>query len=97
MLKRINTTDQNLQLIQDNVDAELVKIQTAEFFGGVLFSNITLTTGQDNAIANRLGKVPRIVVIGAPSVDARVWNTSSDSKFIHLSCSATCVVNIWAG
>lgn len=102
-LKRIMTDDKNIQLIQDNVDAALIPIQTALMATAKVITNVTLTSGQDNLIAHQLGRTPTIFFIGNLKVNSVVWSPTTttlhgsnwDSTRINLRCSTTCVVTVW--
>ena len=103
MLQRIQTTDQNLQAVQDNVDAELVKLQTATLSGGQILTSLSLTSGADNIISHQLGYAPTLILALAPNVDTRIWSpttaTLSGSNVsktkVNLRCSTTCTASVW--
>lgn len=103
MLKRIQTQDQSLQLIQDNVDTALTNLQKSPLTAGKILSDISLTSGVDNLIVHNLGYVPRLAFPMLANVDTRIWNpvtaslngTSASNEVINLRCSATCIVSIW--
>lgn len=102
-LKRIMADDKNVQLIQDNVDAALIPLQTALMATAKVISNVTLTSGQDNLIAHQLGRVPTIFFIGNLKVNSVVWSPTTStlngsnwsSNQINLRCSTTCTITLW--
>ncbi len=102
-LKTINFTDKNLQMLQDNVDAAITPIQRAPLTGGVLLSNISLTSGQDNLVEHTLGRRPQIVIPGVPTANSTIWspttaslgNQNSNTQYINLRCSTSCTVSVW--
>ena len=103
MLKRINTSEQTQQLLQDNIDTELTKLQASPMFPGNILNNITLTSGQDNLIQHGLGKPARYFIVLMKQVNTDVWsptsstlsNKNSDFTYINLRCSTTCTVSVW--
>lgn len=103
MLKKVQTSDQTLSLVQDFVDQALTPLQKSPLTGGRILPDITLTTGVDNLVPHFLGYVPRLVLPMIPNVSTTIWSpitatlngTSASSEVINLRCSATCVVNIW--
>jgi hypothetical protein len=102
-LKKIITPDRDLQLIQDNIDAALQPIQNASILNGILLEDVDLTTGVDNLVAHPLGRIPQLILIGVPDVNATIWspvnseigNRSSSAQYINLQCSADCIVSMW--
>lgn len=108
MLKKIQSSDQNLSLVQDNVDAALTPLQNAPLNGGSLLKNtsptpapgansslVPLTSGANNPIAHNLGHVPTAYFIGPPNVQSVIWVTSTDNKLLNVSCSVSCLAFIW--
>ncbi len=102
MLSRIQTTDQEIQLIQDNVDKALTPLQSIPMVGGAVVST-SLISGQDNLIRHGLGRLPKLFLVGNLNANSVVWspdtstlnNASSDSIFINLRCSSDCTISLW--
>ena len=105
-LKRIQTSDQNLMFIQDNVAQALQSLQSVPFGGGSLVqvasaSNGVQTTalpliaGQDNVFQHTLGYAPKLVLPLAPNVQSTIWNPSSTKTTITIRCSVTCTAAVW--
>jgi hypothetical protein len=99
--KRIQTSTQEVQLIQDNIATALQPLEAMPMVGGNLVT-ADLVTGQDNLVRHGLGRKPKLYLIGNLNVDATVWspvatsmNSSSDATFINLRCSADCTVSVW--
>jgi hypothetical protein len=92
--KRVVTQDQNLTRVQDNVQAELTRIDVSPFQNGVLLKNLALKSGA-NSIAHTLGRAPQVWVVTDRTSTATVYRTSWDSKFIGLQASAACTVSLW--
>lgn len=101
--KRIITDDKNLQLVQDNIDAALIPLQSNLMTGAKVINNVSLTSGQDNLIPHQLGRTPVIFFIGNLKLNSVVWSpvttTLSGSNWsasqINLRCSTSCVVTLW--
>jgi len=105
-LKRIQTQDQNLQFVQDNIDTALQALQGVPFGGGSFVqvpkppagsgpSALALVTGQDNVFQHNLGYVPTYVLPLAPDAQATIWCTARTPTSITLRCSANCNVAVW--
>lgn len=102
-LKRILTSDKNIQLIQDNVEEALIPLQVVPMVKGTLIDNVVLTAGQDNLIQHTLGRFPKIFFIGNLDANSVVWNPPSpaimgqkyNSSVINLRCSSSCTVSLW--
>lgn len=103
MLQLVPTNDKNLQSIQDNVNAELTKLQFSAFAGGQLLYQTALISGADNIIPHALGYSPKLILALVPNVDTRIWSPTTATLLgsnvsavaINLRCSTTCVVSIW--
>lgn len=90
----INTTDKELQKIQDNITTAITGIEAKPFLGGVLLSSVSLSSGT-NQIAHTLGKRPTLWVICDLSAAATIYRTASDTKFLTLQASAPCTISLW--
>lgn len=100
--KQINVTDEELSLIQDNVQDALDPMLAAPTYGISLLQSVSLTAGQDNLIAHKLGRNLQFWILAGLSADARVWspvsaqigNVSSNDRYLNLWCSASCTINL---
>lgn len=93
-LNRIITTNQDIQLIQDNVNNALTPIQKSPFIGGVLLTNISLTTGS-NAVPHTLGRTPSIWVIADINAAQTIYRTTWDITNINLTASGAVTISMW--
>lgn len=99
----INTSDQDLQIIQSNISKVIQPLENGPMVNGVLLKNISLTTAVDNLIQHGLGRTPVIFFIGNLNANAVVWSpvstslngASANTSVINLKCSANCIVSIW--
>lgn len=94
MLKKIQTNEQNIQLIQDNVDAELTELQQALFISGKILSVETTGAGTIKVFHN-LGYVPRLWVVTDKQDNALVHRDAWDRESITFSTSAAAKFSIW--
>lgn len=90
----INTTDKELQKIQDNITTAVTGIEAKPFLGGVLIEGISLTSGS-NQVAHTLQRLPRIWVLCDRNSSATIYRTASDSNFLTLQASAPCTISLW--
>lgn len=105
MLKRINTQDQDLSLVQDNVDNALTPLQSQPMVDGRLISTVSLVAAQDNLVEHGLGRTPQLFFVGNLDQDTAVWNAPSNSLFlngaksnkqyINLLCDVSCTIALW--
>lgn len=100
---KIQFEDQPISLFQDNVGNALIPLQAMPMVGGVLISNISLVTAQDNFVKHTLGRFPFIFFIGNLNAQSTVWSPAStdlngknwNNSVINLRCSANCIVSMW--
>lgn len=103
MLLKVNSSDQTLSLIQDNIDNALIPLQNSPLSGGQILASVHLTNAVDNLINHSLGYAPTQILALVPNVDTRIWSpttaTLSNSNVsrtqINLRCSTACVVSVW--
>lgn len=100
---KINTPDQNLNLVQDNVDKALVPLQQIPMVGGNVLSGVSLLSGQDNLVPHKLGRAVQYFIIMSLNAQSIIWtqaasalkNQSTDNIYINLRTSANCTATIW--
>lgn len=105
MLKRILTEDKNIQLIQDNVDQALTPIQNSAMSDSALLTGINLVSGQDNLVQHKQAKQLQYWILSGINAQSTVWSpttsklsgASSNSSYLNLRCSTSCVVNLVVG
>lgn len=98
-IKAIETATQ----INVTLGAQSTTSISGPFTGGNLITGVTLTSGQDNLIAHKLGRMPKIYVITNLNVNSVVWspvstqlaNQSSSAQYLNLRASVTAVVDVW--
>lgn len=95
-IKQINTSDKNLQLIQDATAAVVDPIEAKPIVQGLLLRGLVLKTGQDNNVPHTLGRQLVMWLLAGINAAATVYEfKAADSKFLYLRCSADCTVNMW--
>jgi len=92
-LRKINTNDVTLQLIQENVDAALRTLSTP-LQNGVLITGITLTTN-DTKVSHKLGRIPVGYIVVKRSTAATVFDTALTDTFLTLKATTPTIVSIW--
>jgi len=92
--KQVNTNDQNLQLIQDNVSAAIQPLDTAPLTRGNLLTNVVLASGA-NPIAHKLGRIPTRWVITDINAAVTVYRSNWDNAFLTLTASGGCTISLW--
>lgn len=94
MLKKIQTNEQNIQLIQDNVDAALTELQQALFISGKILSVETTGAGTIKVFHN-LGYVPRLWVLTDKQDDANIYREAWDRQTITFTTNKAAKFSIW--
>ena len=91
-----------LQALQANVEKILTPLSRTPYFDGVLLDNVTLLASGVNNVEHKLGRKCRGYFVTSKSAPADIYdylnNTTFDAqrdKYLVLSTSADCVVNIW--
>ncbi|MCK5803478.1 MAG: hypothetical protein KAI66_11625 [Lentisphaeria bacterium] len=83
-----------LEAMQDAIQQATEDLDSSPALSGVLVQDKELASGS-NTIRHTLGRAPRIVLPGAPSVQADVWVTASDTSALTVSASVACTVSFW--
>lgn len=94
MLKKIQTNEQNLQLLQDNVDTALTELQQALFISGKIIAVTAAASGQTTVIHN-LGYVPRLWVLTDKQDDANIHREAWDRQTITFTTNKAAKFSIW--
>lgn len=89
------TGSTDVNQLQTAVNQQFSSISNIPVVGGAQLSGVSLTTGQTNQIAHKLGRQARGYMVTNISTGALIWNDAFDSKFLPLHCSANCTVDIW--
>jgi hypothetical protein len=97
--KKINTSEYETNIIQDNVERVVNQIVSSPIIDGILLSGVSLIGGQDNYVSHKLQRVPRFWIIARQDSNVTVWedSTKTDSSFLDLKCSGNCTINLWVG
>lgn len=91
-MKRVQTGDLSLQLLQDNV-AQAIQA-ASPMAGGVIVAGVKLSVGA-NVVGHGLGHPPRYWTLLDNQAQATVSRTAWDSKTITLQASAATTVILW--
>lgn len=96
--RTINQKDQAIDLFQDNVAQAFEDILPKEIINGVLLKDIDLLNAVINQVEHKLGRDP----LGYFPVKIRNGfavlsdnDGSQPSKFLYISSSVTCNVDMW--
>lgn len=102
-LKQINTDNQELELVQDNVAEALTPLQNVPMVGGNMLQGVSLVAGQDNLIRHGLDHAPFFFIVSNIKLNSNIWspassaiaNKSSNPTYINLWCSNNCTISVW--
>lgn len=95
--KQIKSDDYELMRVQDNVNAALIPIQTAQIIDGQVLKNISLITGQPNIINHKLNRNLVGYIVIRKDTNADVWDSSSSTPAltILLYTDVNCKVDLY--
>jgi len=92
-LKRVISQDRNLQLVQDNVDNAITKLQNSPisgFSGASFIQNAAIGTSQ-TPVAHKLGRTPVLWIVVGINANATIYSSqASDANYLYLTASAGC-------
>lgn len=94
---KLNVSDYVLGSIQDNVEKSLRPVLASVIIDGVILQDVSLTAGSVTQVPHKLQRVPQFWVLAKQNANSVVWQSSIDSNFLNLNCSANCVVSLWVG
>ena len=96
--KKINSPDELLNRVQDEVSNSISQLLRTEILDGRLIQNVTLTAGI-NSVEHRLDRPILGWMITRKRADANVWDSQDNNgiptRFLDLNASADVVVDIW--
>lgn len=87
--------DSNLSLFQQALNDQFSQIGKIPFINGNLIENVSLTSGQNNSIEHKLGRVAKGYFILTKDSQADIWNGELTDKVIILLSSSNTVVDLW--
>lgn len=94
-LEKIDTPDELLNRIQDRIIRVLNPLAKSRLLAGRLIEGVTIGTSE-TLIPHGLDQTGVKWMLVSPTVDARVWQSSSaDRNFLYLRASASQVADIW--
>lgn len=92
---RIQTSNSDLNRVQDSVQTVVTAINSGPFVGGNLLATQSVTTGV-TAIPHKLGYVPTAIFLGPPNLSTIVYMPNvADKNFIYLQAGTACNVTVW--
>ena len=98
-LKKIGTSTQELQKVQQNIENAIEPIIRKEIIDGVLLKKVCLENGVSNEIKHGLGRPPQGWIIVRKRADARIWDVqdfnNNPSKTLSIAVSHAVTVDIW--
>lgn len=94
-MKTLQMSDSVLSRFQDNVKEAVGSISRVPILDGLLVEGISLTTGIDNNVAHKLGRIPRMWIVADRNANSTVWRTAWDDSLIALRCSANVTISLW--
>lgn len=92
--RQINTSDRELQLIQDNIEKAIGEVINMALLNGRLVTAVDLASG-NTSVEHKLDRVPQGYIVTDKNNAATIYTTSKDSKYLVLNSSAACTVSFW--
>lgn len=97
--KRLKQVSGETDKLQDNLRQFFVPIENCSLVDGVLLRNISLTTGQVNAVKHKLGRELIGYIVTLKNANSEIWDSQSENKLksttLNLQCSADVTVDLW--
>lgn len=95
--KTLQMDDDKLSRFQDNVEEAIRPVIQKQIIDGVLLQDVSLTSGQDNNVSHKLGRIPIGYIPVKKSAQSTIWDETSTapSSLLNLHCSTSCVVSLW--
>jgi len=97
--KRLDTQDEALSRVQENVDTAIGSLPSTEIIQGRLVKNIALISSATNSVDHKLGRALigwQIIRIRSNSI---IWDTQDTNSIpqltLNLNCSANVTVDLW--
>jgi len=98
-LKKMNTSNPELNKVQDNIAEVITNLTSNPILSGVLVENIVLTFGSTTTVNHGLGRKVRGWIITAKNNAVDVYaldaNQVYPTKQLILSTSATATISLW--
>jgi hypothetical protein len=92
---RIQTSNADINRLQDNIAKVVNPLEVQPLAGGNMLKDVALTTSQ-TSVPHKLDHTPQFFIISDINANATVWRSAtSDSQYIYLTASASCVVSMW--
>lgn len=88
--RRIQTSDSDLNRVQDSTNTVVQEISSGPFIGGKQLTAVAVSASQ-TSIPHKLRITPTTVILGPSDRDSRVWMPRTpDSNYIYLQASTDC-------
>lgn len=97
--KKLNTSDKDLNQVQENVEQFSKYVLNFTPLDGVLIKDVCLQAGVSNEIKHKLGRKPLGWFIVRKRQDARIWDLQDTNpqptKSLSIACSHAVQIDIW--
>lgn len=98
-LKKLNTANRDLNLIQDNTEDAINSIALNSFLNGNILEDIQLVTGQDNIVNHKLGKKLQGWLLVGNNANSVIYDNQSSNNTPNLTlllrATANCTVKLY--
>lgn len=94
-LTKVQTSDDTLNRIQNNVQAAFSQI-TGPFIDGRLITIIAVAA-TPTVIVHKLGRQPQLWILCDQDTTTTIKRTAWDANTITLQAGAACTVSVWVG
>jgi len=97
--KKVNSDNEQLNKMQENVSQALLPVLGSAILDGVLLTEIELTTGQANLIEHKLGRRPLGWIAVRKRAESTLWDNQNanllNNRTLDLRCSSNVTVDLW--
>lgn len=97
--KKVGSNDNDLQKVQNNVEAAVNPIISKEIVDGVLLKRVQLSALEVVYVKHGLGRPPQGWIVVRKRADARIWDVQDANdkpkSTLALTCSHDILVDLW--
>lgn len=91
--RKLGASDE-LNKVQDNIEAALGPVLGSAIIDGVLLSNVELQTGL-NVVAHKLGREPRGWILVSPQANESIWSSGQTRSTLLINASGPITSSFW--
>lgn len=92
---KINTDDDTLSRIQDNLARAIDALSVLPLSNGLLLIAIPLASAGVTKVSHKLGRIPQGYIPIDQNAQSTIWTSAKNINFLELHCSADVTVSLY--